>query len=355
MAATGRFFEDFRLGERLLHATPRTLTSGDASLYLSLYGSRHALHCAETYALAQGFERMPLDQLLVFHIAFGKTVNDVSLNAIANLGYAELRFHLPVFAGDTLSVESDVIGLKLTSSGRSGIVYVHSRADNQHGHCVLEWKRWVLVHCRNAPGDAAAELPTPPAQVPTLAPSLPSASLKLPNGLRAVDNLARISGNARRAGDYRHGDVIDHGSGMLIGESDHMLATRLYQNNARVHFDAAYMMRQAGGLPLVYGGHVMSMVRALSYNGLENAFWLLGFNGGSHAHPSHAGDTIYAASVTLEQQRLSADFSALRIVSFGLKSEPDDCLLGELPALASSNTLPQGIVLKWDYWAVLPG
>ncbi len=348
MAATGRFFEDFRLGERLLHATPRTLTSGDAALYLSLYGSRHPLHCAETYALAQGFERMPLDQMLVFHVAFGKTVNDISLNAVANLGYAELRFHLPVFAGDTLSVESDVIGLKLTSSGKTGIVYVHSRADNQHGHCVLEWKRWVLVNCRTAPDHAIADLPA-------LAPMLPAGNLKLPAGLRPVDNLVRISGDARRAGDYGYGDVLDHGGGMLIGQSDHMLATRLYQNNARVHFDAAHMARQASGKPLVYGGHIMSMVRALSYNGLENAFWLLGFNSGTHAHPAFAGDTIYAASVTLEQQRLAADFSAVRVVSFGLKTEPDACLLGELPALASSNTLPQAIALKWDYWAVLPG
>ena len=133
----GRFFEDFALGETIAHATPRTVTEGDASLYTALYGSRFAVQSSDAFARAVGYERAPIDDLLVFHIVFGKTVPDISLNAVANLGYAEGRFLEPVFPGDTLSATSQVIGLKQTSAGDSGIVYVRSTGRNQHGRTVL--------------------------------------------------------------------------------------------------------------------------------------------------------------------------------------------------------------------------
>jgi 2-methylfumaryl-CoA hydratase len=148
--------------------------------------------------------------------------------------------------------------------------------------------------------------------------------------------------------------VFAHGGGITIGDSDHMLATRLYQNNARVHFDDAYMQTQSMGKRLVYGGHIMSLCRALSYNGLENALWISAFHGGLHSNPSFAGDTIYSASVVLESTALKNNISAVRLCTFGLKQEADACLLGELPALALSQKMPDGIVLKWDYSVLMP-
>ena len=82
----GRFFEDFVLGEVILHATPRTITAGDAALYIALTGSRNPLHCSEPFAQSLGYKTTPIDNLLAFHIAFGKTVPDISVNAVANLG-----------------------------------------------------------------------------------------------------------------------------------------------------------------------------------------------------------------------------------------------------------------------------
>ena len=121
--AAGRFFEDFRLGETIRHATPRTLGDGDTSLYSALYGTRFAPQSAETFARAIGYPTRPIDDLLAFHVVFGKTVPDVSLNAIANLGYADCRFLRPVYPGDTLSSVSEVIGLKENSNRQSGVVY----------------------------------------------------------------------------------------------------------------------------------------------------------------------------------------------------------------------------------------
>src|SRR5207248_5504636 len=103
---TGNFLEDFRLGQTIRHATPRTVRAGDQALYLALYGSRFALQSSDEFARAAGYPRAPIDDLLVFHIVFGKTVPDISLNAIANLGYADCRFLVAVCAGDTLRPES---------------------------------------------------------------------------------------------------------------------------------------------------------------------------------------------------------------------------------------------------------
>ena len=124
--SAGNFFEDFQLGQTIDHATPRTVTSGDVALYTALYGSRFAVQSSDVFATAIGYPRAPLDDLLVFHVVFGKTVPDVSLNAMANLGYADCRFLKPVFPGDTLTTTSKVIGLKENSNRQTGVVYVRS-------------------------------------------------------------------------------------------------------------------------------------------------------------------------------------------------------------------------------------
>ena len=122
----GRFFEDFNLNEVIHHATPRTITAGDCALYIALTGERNPIHCSEPFAKSLGYRSIPVDDLLAFHIAFGKTVPDISVNAIANLGYADVRFWRPIFIGDTIKTSSEIIGLKENSNGKSGVVWVRS-------------------------------------------------------------------------------------------------------------------------------------------------------------------------------------------------------------------------------------
>ena len=136
----------FVFNEVIQHATPRTITAGDCALYIALYGSRNPLHCSEPFAQSLDYKATPVDDLLAFHIAFGKTVPDISVNAVANLGYADVRFLQPVFVGDTLSTSSQVIGLKQNSNGKNGVVYVRSTSVNQRNEPVLSWVRWVMVH-----------------------------------------------------------------------------------------------------------------------------------------------------------------------------------------------------------------
>lgn len=342
----GRFFEDFALGEQIVHATPRTVTVGDVSLYTALYGPRFAVQSSDDFAKALGYPAAPVDDLLVFHIVFGKTVPDISLNAVANLGYADGRFLRPVFPGDTLSTTSKVIGLKQTSSGDAGIVYVRSIGRNQHGDAVLSYVRWVLVRKR-APGTPAHAEHAP--EVPKAVPAAELGGACPPIALSAYDDA--LAGSPYRWGDYFKGERIDHVDGMTVEEAEHQLATRLYQNTAKVHFDAHAAKESRFGTRLIYGGHVISLARALSFNGLGNAFQIAAINGGRHVAPLFAGDTVYAWSEVLESAELPgrADVGALRLRLVATKNQP----CREHPLRAGEGYDPS-VILDFDYWALLP-
>src|SRR6185503_17013921 len=154
--SAGNFFEDFTLGQQIVHATPRTVTVGDTSLFTALYGSRFAVQSSDAFAQSIGYPTAPIDDMLVFHIVLGKTVPDISRNAIANLGYADLRFLKAVYPGDTLSSVTEIIGLKENSNGKNGTVYVRSTGRNQHGEPVLSFARWVMVNKRDVKAPAPA-------------------------------------------------------------------------------------------------------------------------------------------------------------------------------------------------------
>ncbi len=336
-STTGNFFEDFHLGRVIHHATPRTITSGDAALYMALYGSRFAPQSSSVLARNFGYREAPIDDLLVFHMVFGKSVPDISLNAVANLGYAECRFLAPVFPGDTLSARSEVIGLRETSSGEAGIVWVRTTGANQRGETVVEYVRWVMVRKRDRSSPAPA--PVVPVLAERVAPeSLGQAVPPLPPG--AWDKTA--AGSPWTFADYTPGERIDHIDGMTIEEAEHQLATRLYQNTARVHFDAHSEANSRLGRRLVYGGVVMSVARALSFNGMGSAFHVAAINGGRHMAPCTAGDTIYAATEILECAAIAGrdDLAAIRT---------------RLTATAQrSGNAEASILLELDMWLALP-
>ena len=343
----GNFFEDFRLGQEILHATPRTLTEGDVAVYASLYGARFAVQSSDMFARAIGYPRAPIDDLLVFHTVFGKTVPDISLNAVANLGYADCRFLAPVYPGDTLSAQSEVIGLKENSNGETGVVYVRSKGLNHDGETVLEYVRWVMVRKR----DKAS--PAPDAHVPDLPDRVPPDAIghALPQLARS-DYDTQLAGSPFLWGDYEPGERIDHADGITIEEAEHQLATRLYQNTARVHFNQHTESAGRFGRRLVYGGVVISMARALSFNGLANAYHVAAINGGRHVAPCFAGDTIYAWTEVLEKAELPhrSDLGALRIRLIALKNlQP-----GASPYKTHSGAYHDGVVLDLDAWALLP-
>jgi 2-methylfumaryl-CoA hydratase len=322
------------------------VTAGDQALYTALYGSRFAVQSSDAFAQAVGYAQAPVDDLLTFHIVFGKTVPDISLNAIANLGYADCRFLRPVYPGDTLSAVSEVIGLKENSSGKTGTVYVRSIGSNQRGEGVLTYVRWVMVRKR----DESA----PPAEprVPQLPKRVDPAALAVAcptiNPEKWNDAL---SGSPYRFGDYAAGERIDHIDGMTVEEAEHQLATRLFQNTAKVHFNQFSEAEGRFGRRLIYGGHVISLARALSFNGLGNAFHVAAINGGRHVAPLFAGGTVFAWSEILETAEIPGrtDVGALRVLTRATRDLP--CT--EFPVHDGAPDKP-GVVLELDYWALMP-
>lgn len=341
----GRCFEDFRVGETLSHATPRTVSEADAALYLALTGTRFAVNSADTFAQSVGYRRAPLDDFLAFHIVFGKTVPDVSINAVANLGYAQGIFGAPLYPGDTVTGRSEVIGLRENSNRQTGTVYVRSQGFNQRGETIVDYVRWVMVRKR----DAAAPAPTP--SVPTLADAVPPDALIVPHGVDLARYDRRQAGARHGWGDYAPGERIDHVDGTTIEEAEHAMATRLYQNTAKVHFNRHSESKGRFGRRLIYGGHVISLARALSFNGLGNAFRIAALNGGRHVAACFAGDTLYAWSEVLDKAELAGrrDVGALRLRLVAAKDHP--CT--DFPD-KSGDAYHPAVVLDLDYWALMP-
>ena len=337
----GNFFEDFTLGQRIDHATPRTVTAGDRALYGALYPTRFALPSSDEFAAACGLSPAPVEELIGFHIAFGKTVPDISLNAVANLGYAECRFRRPVRPGDTLRSSSEVIGLKENSNGRTGVVWVRSTATDQQGRTAIDWARWVMVRKR----DESA--PAPEAVVPDLAPFVEPADLIVPDGLDLTAYDAVAAGSPFRFDDYEVGEKVDHVDGVTLSEAEHMMATRLWQNTAKVHFNTE---ARDDGRRLIYGGHVISMARALSFNGLANAQLIAAINAGAHTNPAFAGDTVYAWSEVLDKAELDAPgVGALRLRLVATKGRDESMTLkGD-----DGKYLPH-VLLDLDLWVLCP-
>ena len=335
----GRFFEDYSVGQVIQHAVPRTVSGGERALYHALYPARGALYSSDEFARASGLKASPVDDLVAFHLVFGKTVPDISLNAVANLGYAEGRFLAPVYPGDTLISASEVIGVKENSNGKTGVVWVRTTGRNQGGTPVLEYVRWVMVRKRDI------DAPAPATVIPDLAKAVSRDALVVPEGLDFSRYDFTQAGEPHRWGDYAVGKVIDHVDGVTVEEAEHMIATRLWQNTAKVHFDAS---ARPDGKRLIYGGHVISMARALSFNGLANAQMIVGINAGAHANPCFAGDTIRAWSEVLDKAETAAPgVGAVRLRLVATTGAAGN-LRGE-----DGKYLPE-VLLDLDYWALMP-
>lgn len=341
---TGNFFEDFTIGQKIAHPLPRTISDGDVSLYIAFTGSRFALHSSDVLAQEFGYEKKPLDDLLMFHLTFGKSVQDISLNAIANLGYAEVSFPNPVYVGDTVNLVTEVIGLKENSNGKSGVVYVRSIGYNQDGLEILSLIRWVMIHKKNKGEMLGIN------DVPVFSKTTPiTKELSIPVA-KNVDTIS--TGGEYFWEDYEVGERLNHIEGITIDNSDHTLATKLYQNNAKVHFNDHMMQSTPMKQRLMYGGHVISIARSISFNGLQNAQWIYSINSGAHSNPTYAGDTIYAYSEVVEKIECDRDdIALLRLRTIGLKNmTPTEV---ESPKGEDGKYLPN-VVLDLDYTVVIP-
>jgi len=348
----GNFFEDFSRGQVFHHAIPRTISEGDLALYIALTGDRRPLHCSSEFARTLGFEREVAHDLLVFHVVFGRAVPDVSLNSPANLGYADVRFGAPVFPGDTLRAETEVIAKRETSKGDVGIVWVRTRGVNQREEVVLHFYRWAMLNKRK-PDQRTGDDDSPqlPAQVAV-------EDLSIPKQLDVSKFDPVVTGGAAFWEDYEPGERILHPQGMTIEDAEHQMATRLYQNTARVHFNHHTQKDTRLGKRIIYGGHIISLAHMISYDGLENALRILAFNAGTHANPTVAGDTLYAFTDVVDRIELGRDdLGALRLRLLAVKNQ--DPSLGHFEiktreAEGGRERYAPNLVLDLDYTVLIP-
>ena len=160
-----------------------------------------------------------------------------------------------------------------------------------------------------------------------------------------------LAGSPYRFGDYGVGEKIDHVDGATVEEAEHQIATRLYHNTARVHFNQFVEGQGRLGRRLIYGGHVISLARALSFNGLANAFHVAAINGGRHVAPLFAGGTVFAWSQVLDKSELPGrtDVGALRLRTVATGDRP----CRDFPYKAGDQYDP-AVLLDLDYWVLMP-
>jgi acyl dehydratase len=158
-ASYGRYYEDFAVGDIYEHRPGRTITDADNIQFSLMTMNAHPMHCDAAFAAKSEFGRLLVNSGLTLAIVLGMTVNDVSGKSPANLGWTEIKLTHPVFAGDTLYAESEVLALRESASRPTqGIVTTKTRAFNQDGKQIMEFTRNSLVYKRgHAPDDAPPE------------------------------------------------------------------------------------------------------------------------------------------------------------------------------------------------------
>jgi 2-methylfumaryl-CoA hydratase len=350
MKLGGNFFEDLYPGQTLVNPVPRTITDGDTALYIALTGDRNPKNCSDEFAKSLGFKRAPVHDMLVFHIVFGRAVGEISLNSPGNLGYADLRFLQPVYTGDTLRAKTETLGWRETSKGDTGVVWVRTTGYNQRDEEVLRFYRWVMVNKRE---------PSTPTNADEAADMPEQASLEqvsFPAIVRRAGFEAWATGGDRFWDDYAAGERILHPQGITIEEAEHQMATRLYQNTARVHFNQHQQNSARHGKRIIYGGHIISVAHAISFDGLENAIAMAAWNGGQHTNPTFAGDTLFAWTEILDRIDIGReDIGALRLRLVACKNVDPNA--EDVPVKVVEDGRERyspSVVLDLDYVALMP-
>jgi len=291
---TGHFLEDFRVGQVFRHKRGKTITAGLFNAFSEFTMTTNPLSKNARYARLYGFPDLVVPPGLVMNVAFSQTVEDVSENARANLEYIGMRFGRIVSIGDTIEVETTVLGVKPSSKDPDrGVVHVRSTGRNQHGAAVITFERKVQVW----KGDANASVDdgeTAPAPV--------ECTLELPaydehRDYRSVAHLSAADGYFE---DLPVGDTIEHSRGRTI-TTEHIALTAQLDNTSQVHCNQFLIdqdpSKYIGGQLIVYGGIPFNVFLGLSSPDVgENSLADVEYKTGRHTGPVFAGDTLFAAT-----------------------------------------------------------
>jgi len=317
----GRLLDDFQAGDIYHHPWEVTIDDGMLAMFAASFLDPNPLYSSRRFAQELGFRDRVVHPLVMLNLALSFTVHDVSEQAIAHLAYIDLKFPNAAYSGDTLSVYSEILGVRVSESKPDrGIVHLRTTGVNQDGIVVVTFERKALIPTGKLEGRAH---PTPSASDAPRDPSPSNASLCIPVELRSETKTPRWPGRPRGLfEDFEVGDVILHSNGHTVGESEHMQLTILTRNSHPLHFDEVYSREHSFmKTRVVEGGLVFAWVASLaSRDTTANALWEVGYDKGSHPNPVLAGDTLYAASRVIEKQHRDEQTGVVRSKLVGIKN-----------------------------------
>ncbi|MCC6640422.1 MAG: MaoC family dehydratase [Deltaproteobacteria bacterium] len=298
---TGNHLEDFRLGQTFHHKGGKTITEGLFTTFTEFTMTTNPLAKNARYARAYGFRGLVVPPGLTMLVAFSQTVEDISENARANLEYIDMRFGAPVYVGDTIEVETKVLGVKPSSSNpKLGVVHVQSTARKNAGEkdeaVVMTWQRKVQVWKRDeskavdegevGPDPVACELWLPPYEAG-----------------RGYAALTHLSSRDTYFEDFEVGTRIEHWRGRTM-TTEHIHLTAVLDNTSQVHCNQHMIdlnpKQYVGGKLIIFGGIPFTLCLGLSCPDVhDNALGDLVYTTGRHTAPLFAGDTVFAATDVL--------------------------------------------------------
>jgi 2-methylfumaryl-CoA hydratase len=313
---TGNFLEDFRVGQIFRHKRGKTVTAGLFNAFSEFTMTTNPLSKNARYARAYGFRDLVVPPGLVMNVAFSQTVEDVSENARANLEYIGMRFGAPVIVGDTIEVETIVLGVKPSSRDSDrGVVHVRSTGKNQDGALVITFERKVQVW-KNDPSAKVedSEIPSPRVDCVLSLPAYDPA--------RGYRELAHLSAAAGYFEDLTPGDALEHSRGRTI-TTEHIALTAQLDNTSQVHSNQFLIdqnpTKYIGGQLIVYGGIPFNVFLGLASPDIgENSLGDVEYSTGRHSGPVFAGDTLFA-STEIRAKRDFAGRADLGIVDTTLR------------------------------------
>lgn len=307
----GRYLDEFVPGQVFVHPRGYTFERGPMLDFARVFMQCNPLYLNLEYAKAHGFPDLPASPQMVFNVVLSLGVHNDSEKAIANLGYYNVQFLRPVYAGDTLRGYTKVIDRKARGEDKPGIVLIRTLGVNQHNQVVLQYERKIMV------GYRGERLPTTPASnAPVDFPWVEHPVVDLP--INSGNYPSQLTGPNTYFEDFSLGDLIIHANGRTITD-EHMAWTYLVGNTHPLHFDRVYSTGLSGkmsGEPIVYGGLVFAWLEGLASRDVsENALWELGFTEGYHTQPAVSGDTVAALSRVVASETLPNN-DAAGIVTF---------------------------------------
>lgn len=291
---SGHFLEEFHPGQVFRHKGGKTITEGLFNDFTEFNFTTNPLSKNAEFAKTYGFHGLVCPPGLVMNVVFSQTVEDISENARANLGYTDMKFGAPVYIGDTLEVETTILNIKPSSKDKDrGVVSVQSTGRNQRGDIVLTFQRAVQVW-KNDIEATVQEGAAEPAAIDV------KAWLPAYEKHEIYKAKAYLTRDDSYFEDFEVGTTIEHSRGRVVTD-EHVALTGKLDNTSQVHCNQNLIDRNPkkyiGGKLLVYGGLPFNYALGLSSADIDNnSLGDLIYTSGKHVGPIFVGDTVFVTT-----------------------------------------------------------